>query len=383
MIEIKDKKECCGCYACYNICPKQCIEMKSDGEGFWYPKINKTQCINCNLCEKVCPIINKIKCSNDKRTSYAMINKDEQIRKKSSSGGIFTLLAEFVINNNGSVYGAAFDEYFNVRHIRINKIQDIALLRGSKYVQSRIGKVLSQVKTDLDNDKLVLFTGTPCQIQGLKAFLRKDYINLILMDIICHGVPSPLIWQRYLTSIKDNYNQEIKDVYFRCKDTGWKEYSIKIVFDEDVYKKIGLNDTFMRGFIGDVYLRPSCYTCNFKGIERASDVTVADFWGIENVLPQMDDDKGTSLVVIHSEKGKQLFDKLSDKMILSEINLNDGIKYNPSMITSVRYNKKREDFFAELNAGRNLINLIEKYTRLSFKQRVKRKIKSAIKKLIK
>lgn len=382
MLKLQDKSNCCGCYACYNICPKHCITMKADDEGFWYPNINKADCINCNLCEKVCPIINKIECTDDKRTAYAMINKNEQIRMKSSSGGIFTLVAEYIINNKGSVYGAVIDDNLDVKHIRIDKIQDIVLLRGSKYVQSQIGKTLNQVKKDLDNGEKVLFTGTPCQIQGLRTFLRKDYVNLILMDIVCHGVPSPLIWQKYISDLQKSYKQNLKEIYFRDKSTGWKHYSVKFKFDTSEYKCVGFNNTYMKGFLNDIYLRPSCYSCNFKGIRRISDITVADFWGIENVLPKMDDDKGTSLVVIHSEKGKQVFDKLKDKIILNEVNLNEAIKYNPSMITSVNYNKNREAFFAELNDGADLLELIQKYTKESFKQKIKNKIKSAVKKLI-
>lgn len=382
MIEIKTKKDCCGCYACYNICPKECITMESDNEGFWYPNIDKNKCINCNLCEKVCPIINKPNSSLYEKKSYAVFNKNEKIRLESSSGGIFSLLAEYVINNHGSVYGAVFDEDFNVKHIKINSLQDIELLRGSKYVQSRINDIFKSIKFDLKNNKIVLFTGTPCQVAGLQSFLQKKYNNLILMDIVCHGVPSPLVWQQYIDELKQNYKQDIKSIYFRDKSTGWKTYSIKFLFDKDEYKNFGFKDIYMKGFLNDIYLRPSCYNCNFKGIERISDITVADFWGIENVLPKMDDDKGTSLVVIHSEKGKQVFDKLKDKIILNEVNLNEAIKYNPSMITSVNYNKNREAFFAELNDGADLLELIQKYTKESFKQKIKNKIKSAVKKLI-
>ena len=382
MIEIKTKEDCCGCYACYNICPKECITMESDSEGFWYPKIDKNKCIDCNLCEKVCPIINKFNSSLYEEKSYAVFNKNEKIRLESSSGGIFSILAEYVINNHGSVYGAAFDEEFNVKHIKINNLQDIKLLRGSKYVQSKIEDVFKFIKSDLKNDKLVLFTGTPCQVAGLKSFLQKKYNNLILMDIVCHGVPSPLVWQQYINELKQNYKQNIKNVYFRDKSTGWKTYSIKFLFDKDEYKNIGFKDIYMKGFLNDVYLRPSCYNCNFKGIERISDITIADFWGIENVLPKMDDDKGTSLIVIHSEKGKQLFDELSEKMILNEVNLNEAIKYNPSMIKSVKYNEKRNSFFAELSFGKELTDLIRKYTKISFGKRVKNKIKSIIKRLV-
>lgn len=382
MIEIKDKEDCCGCYACYNICPKQCITMKIDDEGFWYPDIDKNKCINCNLCEKVCPIINPVKRADSKKIAYAGMNKDEQIRIKSSSGGIFSILAEYIIKNNGVVYGAGFDEDFNIRHKRILCNTDLDLLRGSKYVQSSIGEIYKQVKNDLENNRQVLFTGTPCQVEGLRSYLRKEYINLITMDFICHGVPSPLVWKKYLEEIKKTKQENIKNIYFRNKDIRWKVFSLKIIFDEKIYSNDLNNDLFMKGFLQDLYLRLSCYSCKFKKINRVSDITVADFWGIENILPKMDDDKGTSLIVIHSEKGKQLFDKLSEKMILNKVNLNEAIKYNPSMISSVKYNEKRNSFFAELNSGEALLYLIKKYTKVSLKERIKNKIKSIIKKLI-
>jgi coenzyme F420-reducing hydrogenase beta subunit len=383
MIEIKAKENCCGCYACYNICPKQCITMKTDNEGFCYPNINKDKCINCNLCEKVCPIINPIKRADSKKIAYAGMNKDEQVRIKSSSGGIFSILAEYVIKNNGIVYGASFDEEFDIKHKRILYSKDLGLLRGSKYVQSSIGDVYQQVKNDLKNNKQVLFTGTPCQIEGLRSYLRKEYVNLITMDFICHGVPSPLVWKKYLEEMKKSKQENIKNIYFRNKDIGWKVFSLKIIFDEKIYINDLNNDLFMKGFLQDVYLRPSCYSCKFKKINRVSDITVADFWGIENILPKMYDNKGTSLIVIHSEKGKQLFDELSKKMILNEVNLNEAIRYNLSMISSVKYNKKRNNFFVELNSGKGIVYLLSKYTRISFIIKLKNKIKRGIKKLIK
>lgn len=382
MIEIKEKEDCCGCYACYNICPKECITMESDNEGFWYPNIDKNKCINCNLCEKVCPIINPVKRNDSKKIAYAGMNKDEQIRIKSSSGGIFSILAEYIIKNNGIVYGAGFDEDFNINHKRILVSADLDLLRGSKYVQSSIGNIYRQVKNDLESNKQVLFTGTPCQIEGLRSYLKKEYINLVTMDFICHGVPSPLVWKKYLEEMKKSKQENIKNIYFRNKDIGWKVFSLKIIFDEKIYINDLSNDLFMKGFLQDVYLRPSCYSCKFKKINRISDITVADFWGIKKVLPKMDDDKGTSLIVIHSEKGKQLFDELSEKMILNEVNLNEAIKYNPSMISSVKYNEKRNAFFAELNSGKDLIYLLSKYTKISFIKKLKNKIKRGIKKII-
>lgn len=380
MVEIKIKKDCCGCYACYNICPKQCITMKMDNEGFMYPNIDKNKCINCNLCEKVCPIINPSKRVDSKKISYAGMNKDDQVRKKSSSGGIFSILAEYIIKNNGIVYGASFDEKFNVKHKRILYSKDLDLLRGSKYVQSSIGNVYQQVKNDLESEKQVLFTGTPCQVEGLKSYLGKEYINLITMDFICHGVPSPLVWKKYLEKMKNLMQENIKNIYFRNKDIGWYLFSLKIIFDKKRYINTVNDDLFMRGFLQDVYLRPSCYSCKFKKINRISDITVADFWGIENILPKMADDKGTSLIVIHSEKGKLLFDKLNENMILNEVNLNEAIKFNTSMVASVKYNEKRKDFFVELNSGEDLINLIKKYTKVTLKRRIKNKLKLIIKK---
>lgn len=256
------------------------------------------------------------------------------------------------------------------------------LLRGSKYVQSSIGDIYKQVKNDLENNNPVLFTGTPCQVEGLRSYLKKEYVNLITMDFICHGVPSPLVWEKYLKKMKKSKQENIKNIYFRNKDIGWKIFSLKIIFDEKIYINDLSNDLFMKGFLQDVYLRPSCYNCKFKKINRISDITVADFWGIGNILPKMDDDKGTSLIVIHSEKGKQLFDELSEKMILNEVNLNEAIKYNTSMIRSVKYNEKRKKFFMELNSGKDLIDLLSRYTKVSLSIKLKNKLKMKIKNLI-
>ncbi|WP_303690575.1 Coenzyme F420 hydrogenase/dehydrogenase, beta subunit C-terminal domain [Megamonas hypermegale] len=382
MIEIKDKKDCCGCYACYNICPKQCITMKVDEEGFWYPVIEQNKCINCNLCEKICPVINPIDRNTSLKLSYAMKNKDEEIRLRSSSGGMFYLLAENIIRQNGVVYGAGFDGDFSVKHIKINKEQEIGLLQGSKYLQSSIGNTYVQVKKDLEGDKKVLFTGTPCQIEGLKNFLRKDYINLFTMDFICHGVPSPMIWKEYLNEIRDNKQGEIKTVYFRDKKLGWKLFSLKIIFEKDTYINDLNQDLYMKGFLQDLYLRPSCYNCKFKKINRLSDITVADFWGIDKVLPKMDDDKGTSLIIIHTDKGKQLFDILFDRMIVNEVNMNEALKYNLSMIKSVKYNKKRKEFFERFINEKTLTTLIFQYTKITLAKQIQQKIKFAVKNCI-
>jgi len=356
--------------------------MKVDEEGFWYPVIEQNKCINCNLCEKICPVINPIDRNTSLKLSYAMKNKDEEIRLRSSSGGMFYLLAENIIRQNGVVYGAGFDGDFSVKHIKINKEQEIGLLQGSKYLQSSIGNTYVQVKKDLEGDKKVLFTGTPCQIEGLKNFLRKDYINLFTMDFICHGVPSPMIWKEYLNEIRDNKQGEIKTVYFRDKKLGWKLFSLKIIFEKDTYINDLNQDLYMKGFLQDLYLRPSCYNCKFKKINRLSDITVADFWGIDKVLPKMDDDKGTSLIIIHTDKGKQLFDILFDRMIVNEVNMNEALKYNLSMIKSVKYNKKRKEFFERFINEKTLTTLIFQYTKITLAKQIQQKIKFAVKNCI-
>lgn len=382
MIEINTKENCCGCYACYNVCPKQCITMKTDNEGFWYPDIDKDKCVNCNLCEKVCPIVNPVQRNESLKLSYAVQNKDDAVRLSSSSGGMFHLLAESIIKQDGVVYGAGFDKDFSVKHIRINKIEEIQLLQGSKYLQSGIGNIYKQVKKDLKENKQVLFTGTPCQVEGLKSFLGREENNLLTMDFICHGVPSPMIWG-YYSAIEQDKKEQLKKVYFRNKDLGWKLFSLKMVFDKNIYVNDLNNDLYMKGFLQDLYLRPSCYNCRFKKVNRVSDITVADFWGIDKLLPKFDDDKGTSLVILHNNKAKNLFYKLKDKMNFIEVKFEDGIRYNKSMITSVRYNEKRDLFFAEFKIKENLFDLIKKYTKLSFKRRIKQKIKFMIKTFIK
>ena len=383
MLNIIDKEQCCGCYACYNICPKNCIEMLSDDEGFWYPKINQHNCINCDLCKKVCPILTPNKNIISQKSAYAAINKNNYIRKQSSSGGIFSLLAEEILQLDGIVYGAAFDKDFNIEHKRISKLTDLKLLRGSKYVQSKINTIYSQVQNDLKNNALVLFSGTPCQIEGLVSFLQKDYDNLILMDIICHGVPSPFVWKKYLDFIKNKFHSNIKNISFRNKDLGWDNaYFIVSLKNNRTYSHKLYDDMFFQGFIKNLYLRPSCYNCKFKKINRISDITLADFWGIDNIHPEMNDNVGTSFIVVHSSKGNNIISKINDKMKIISTNINDGIKYNSCMITSVKQNNKRKQFFYEFqkNTKIKIDTLIFKYTKPKLKRylRLKYKIKTLL-----
>ena len=379
MINIQEKSKCCGCSACKNICSKNCISMVSDNEGFLYPKIDTLKCISCNLCEKVCSILNNSTIT-DKRTAYACYNSDETIRLQSSSGGIFTLLAEKILSQGGVVFGASFDENFNVVHTKAETIAELSKFRGSKYVQSDINTTYKQAELFLKKGIKVLFSGTPCQINGLSNYLRKEYDNLLLIDFICHGTPSPLIWNNYVKNKEKDFQSTPQKISFRDKNYGWKKFSISFSFKNDTKYLKDLNeDIFMKGFLSDLYLRPSCYTCNARGEHRTSDITLADFWGIQNILPELDDDKGTSLVITNTLKGTEIFKSIQDNMIYQTVDLDQAIKYNPSYLKSVTPNKYREKFFNEYNLVPFDV-LIQKYGRK--KRPLIRRILSKIKRLI-
>ena len=383
MIKIIDKSKCCGCSACYAICPKKCIEMKKDVEGFVYPLINKMTCIECNLCEKVCPIINKTKNTQYLRKAYAVKNINKTERKNSSSGGMFISLAKYIIKNKGIVYGVGFDEVKNVVHKRVSKIEDLSDLQGSKYIQSHIGDVYKKIKKDLENDLLVLFVGTPCQINGLRNYICRDYKNLILIDFICHGVSSPLVWREYCNGLEKIFRSKIDSISFRNKDINWENYSLKVIFkNNDIYTNKANDDLFMKGFLKNLYLRLSCYNCNFKQIDRVSDITLGDFWGVKNILLKFYDELGVSLIIIHSNKGKAIVDAIKNELIFDKINLLQSIKYNLSAIESAKANKNRKKFFDDFYEDKlNLNDLIVKYTkeRISIGKKIKLKIKNLLK----
>lgn len=375
--EIKEKKECAGCYACHNICPTNCISMDKDREGFCYPNVNYDKCIKCSKCIKVCPVINRTDVYNEP-VAYACMNNDEIIRLNSSSGGIFSLLAERVIEKGGVVFGATFNNKFEVEHAYIESEEELFKLRGSKYVQSKIGKAYKQAKDFLNLSREVLFTGTPCQISGLKAFLGRHYANLTCVDIICHGVPSPNVWNKYINYKEKQFSSQIQKISFRRKNEGWKQYSVSFLFENNTeYLQNYRKDPYMIAFLKNISLRPSCYFCQFKSINRISDITLADFWGIHNILPEMDDDKGTSLVFANSKVGQEALEKIRDKTVCKKVNINEAIKFNPSAVKSVNYNSNRENFFGELNKL-SFDRLVNKFCTDSIYVRIKRKAKSII-----
>lgn len=381
MLNITEKQKCNGCHACANVCPKKCIEMKEDSEGFLYPEIDGDKCVDCHLCEKVCPVISGKNIPHENVPDvYVAFNRNEKIRMKSSSGGIFTLIAEWIINQGGIVFGAALsDDFRSVNHISVDNISDLKKLRGSKYLQSTIGNAYIRTKEYLDSGRKVLFTGTPCQIGGLYSFLHKDYENLYTQDIICHGVPSPKVWRKYLSEHEHRTDSGINNVYFRHKKkSGWKEFSLLIEFlNKKFYIKSFNQDPFMKVFLSNMCLRPSCYDCSFKSVKRQADITLADFWGIQNVCPEMDDDKGTSLVMVHSEKGRNLWKSISNDIIQKKTSADVIAKYNPSVSKSVCSHRNRTKFFENLNRY-SVVELNKRYNKPLFRTRVKRFLKKIL-----
>lgn len=382
IINFYRRAECCGCGACAKSCPKGCIEMVSDSEGFMYPKIDESQCIRCGKCYDVCHIKNG---SIDKKpisnTFYAKTRR-ENIRLASSSGGIFTELAEAVLKNGGVVFGAAFSQdRRRVEHVSVRSCAELEKLRGSKYLQSEMGDAFVEVKTLLDEKKTVLFSGTPCQIRGLKSFLKKDYDNLICIDVICHGAPSPKAWNAYLDYVSHKNKCDVSEASFRCKETGWKNSSLKLTFKNGNIKinSIG-QDPFMQTFLRDKNLRPSCYDCVCKETDGVSDITLGDAWGIENYCKELDDNKGASLVFIRTQKGMKLFDSILENIdcVKSET-FEESLKYNSAMCSSVSLPSDRISFFADLNNGVRFDKLARKYCKTPLLIKVKRLVKAVLK----
>ena len=399
MINIKYKKDCCGCNACVQRCPKQCITMHADNEGFLYPIVDTEACIDCGLCEKACPVINQ----NEPRTPqnvYAAYNRNEEIRMKSSSGGIFTLLAEETIKKGGVVFGVKFNKNWMPEFGYAETIEDIAPFRGSKYVQAIVGNAYKQAEEFLKAGREVLFSGTPCQIAGLKRFLRKEYDTLLTVDIICHGVPSPKVWNMYLketcskllknmpdekiqsvSPIGETYESCIEAVSFRSKIAGWKKFSFLLKLNFSTFdgkntvvftEPFGKNN-FMHAFLSDTILRPSCYVCPAKQGKSHSDITIADFWGIDIIDSAFDDDKGCGAIFVNTAKGEAIYP--ISKTTYKEKAFNEVITYNSAYYQSCKPHPNRKKFFKRLNKATDVSSHIKKTIRPTLTRRIKNKIK--------
>ena len=411
MIKILNKQDCCGCSACVQRCPKQCIILHEDEEGFLYPKVNMATCIDCGLCEKVCPVLHQAE-ERVPLEVFAAKNPNEDIRHESSSGGIFTLLAEQIIDAGGVVFGVKWNEHFEAVHAYAETKEGLAAFRGSKYVQSQVGGTFKQAEQFLKQGRQVLYSGTPCQIAALKLYLRKDYENLLAIDIICHGAPSPGVFRWYLSEeiaqeaarqsgekiqfrsslpipsiakadvLAREQGFEIEDIRFRDKRVGWKKFSFVLslkplskVTTAGEKNSVSLSYTlhenaFMKGFLRNIYLRPSCYACPAKGGKSGSDITLADYWGIQHLMPEFDDDRGVSALTINTEKGQKAMQTIGAEIYSAPYE--DLCIKNPSLLHSCLIPANRSRFFATSKKGFH--RRIDDISRVPLQQKVKTKV---------
>ena len=340
MITLRKKEDCCGCGACYAVCPQGCISMEKDEEGFLYPHVDETVCIDCGMCETVCPIIN-FAVSQGIPESWAVYAKSEKLVKHSSSGGVFSVLAETVINDGGVIFGAAFDTEWGVRTRKAASFEELDSLRKAKYVQCETGNAYCEIKKLLLQGVEVIYCSTPCQIAGLLSFLDSKYDNLYTVDIICHGVASPDVWQYYLSLQKET----IQCVNFRDKRDGWEKNSISLQFSNgrELVER-NTQNSYMQAFLHGLSVRPSCFVCKFKGLQRVCDITLGDLWGAEYQCPEGYNAYGTSLVMVHSKKGRDLMDRCKDKFHKVKAPMPASIAFNSSIKDSLKKPVKREWF---------------------------------------
>lgn len=349
MIDILHKEDCCGCHACQTACPIGCIEMVTDNEGFLYPQVNKTLCSDCKICEETCPMLKQLP-QGQPPLAYAAWCQDNSVREASSSGVIFSTLMQHTLNCNGVVFGAAFDTTMTLRHLSADNESECLKFRGSKYVQSIIGDTFKEVKSFLHQRRHVLFSGTPCQIAGLYAFLGKDDDCLLTCDVVCHGVPSPKVFAAYMADLERRQRAKVTKMSFRSKEFGWKRFSVAINFDHGrEYRRILTDDPFMIGFLRDIYLRPTCHTCRFSRLPRVADISLGDFWGVAEHHPEWDDDLGTSLVLVQSPKGHAILKECMDLLVVHKADLEVAVQSNPVISGSVPEAPERTDFFRDLD----------------------------------
>lgn len=380
---LEDRKLCTGCSACGQVCPQHAIEMTANDEGFLYPEIDVKLCNDCRLCQRTCPVSKAVNTGAESQDAglpfeghkaYACYSNDEQIRSKSSSGGIFTQLAQSIISRNGIVFGAEFDEAFKVRHNYVESTDGLDALRRSKYVQSDTQSTFIQAKEFLNAGRPVLYCGTPCQAAGLRAFLNKEYDNLLICELACHGVPSPLIWKMYLDYISGRYQSPIVSVSFRDKSTGWNDSSMKINFEDGrQYKERVKKEIFFIGFGKSIFNRSTCYSCKFRINNTKADITLADFWGIDRQGDSdFTDNKGVSLVITHTEAGDKALSQILDSINMKQRPLDVAARYNPRLVSSVLEPAGRKSFFEDLKAGYSFDLLRKKYMdNFSIKYRIK------------
>lgn len=353
----KDKSLCSGCTACKNICPQNAIEMIEDEEGFKYPVINKDLCIECGLCFKSCPNIEK-NSKNNIIEVYGAKNRNNEERATSRSGGVFVAMSDYILENNGIIYGAKLNDDFSVSHFRATNKEERFHLKGSKYVQSDMGDTTKKVKEDLLENKKVLFSGTACQVDAVNKVIPSKYKdNLYTCDLICHGVPSNKIFRDFLEYLEKKYNKKIKEFNFRDKKFGWDSHYETITFEDN---SVISTQYFRNLFYRHNILRPACHKCNYANKNRPADITIADFWGIDEVNPQFNDNKGVSLVIINTAKGKEMFEKIKDNLLTMDCSIEDCIKHTYTLSNPTPVSEEREQFWKDYKE-KDFEYIIEKY----------------------
>lgn len=365
------EKDCCGCTACESICPKHAIYLKKNIEGFLYPFIDRSLCVDCGLCKKVCDFQsrnNTIEVMCGYPQAWAVKHKKKEVIQCSTSGGAFTAISDYVLRNSGVVYGAILDDDFDVKHSRAVSESERNAFRGSKYVQSDLEDIFASVKQDLEKGRMVLFTGTPCQCSGLKSFLqnaKQSTERLILCDIVCHGTPSPLLWRKHIESIKKRYKKPLIDYQFRAKINGWHNHTEVALFKDG--KSLYASSFIQKHknlFYSHLTLRESCYNCKYTTTYRNTDITIADFWGIEKIFPDWDDDTGISLILVNNKKGSIVFDGIQTDLECRKVELKDCLQ--PQLQHPASRPDGRDKFWQEYyQHGYDYV--IHRYTNCNFK----------------
>lgn len=371
MIIITDKSKCSGCTACVNVCPRQCISMEADEEGYLYPFVDKSKCIDCGLCDATCPIQKPLDLREYSTRAFAVQHLNSNILESSASGGAFTAIAESVIDRGGVVWGGAYDDSFNVVHKCVSTKDELVLLRSSKYVQSDVSLVFKLVKKQLSDGLLVCFSGTPCLVNGLKSYLRKDYENLILVDLVCHGIPSPKLWKKFIAFNSTHNGAKLTSVEFRNKHYGYAGSTMALKYDDgtEFYSSRWVQ-FFKHTFFADLNTRPSCFACHFKTIKRVSDFTLYDCWHVGDYDKSMDDDRGATMILVHSIKALKIFETFKKNVKWCEVDVNDTIQKDGIFaIKCTEPNPKREQFFYDCN-NLDIPELIDIYFPLTLKKRI-------------
>lgn len=370
-IKVIDQQVCCSCGLCEIICPNKSIKFSEDTKGFFYPVIDYNTCINCGNCLKKCPVTKSNFGSSHPQKAYAAWIKNSETVQNSSSGGVFSAYAEYILNNNGIVYGASWQDDFSVVHSSISDKRDLSKLYKSKYVQSDIHNVFTSIRKDVNEGKFTLFCGTPCQTAAIASFFGEIPENLYLIDIVCHGNPSPLILKKYVKELEDKYKAKLEELDFRNKNnTDWLNYNIIKKFSNgNKIVSSPSEDSYMKLFLNNYSLKQSCYNCSFKADQRESDITLADFWGIKETYPDYYNKNGTSLMLVNTKKGEELLKQIQSEIVFNPVEFSKLIQYNQYWNTSVKKPKNLQKFWAEINKS-TVEELATKYTNLTVSKKV-------------